>query len=247
MTPGKLPVLAVVIATRGGRSLAPALDSVAWAAERAVLDVTGELGGELPPGVQLGRDAARIDALGSAPWLLLIAEHEVAPASLRDHVARVVEQGGAGVWRIGVEVETLGAHLVPRYAPVRLAPREDSRIVLERGLALGLAASAGREQRLGASLRAAHGASVEEAVDALGRESRALAVLLAQDARATGVAGIGMSSMAAAARLLLARAPARAGLARWVAVVFAGYRVVLAHTRAWEWRQAQPVPLREVA
>ncbi len=247
MTPGKLPVLAVVIATRGGRLLAAALDSVAWAAERAVLDATGEPGSELPQGVRLGRDAARIDALGSAPWLLLLAEHEVAPASLRDHVARVVEQGGAGARRIGVEVETLGAHLVPRYAPVRLAPRAGSRLVLERGLTLGLAARGGRGERLDVRLRAAHGASVEEAVDALGAESRALAVLLAQDARAAGVARIGVCAMAAAARLLLARAPARAGLARWLAVVFAGYRVVLAHTRAWEWRRAQPVSLREVA
>jgi len=64
---------------------------------------------------------------------------------------------------------------------------------------------------------------------------------------AAGVSGISLCSMTAAARLLVARAPARAGLARWGAVVFAGYRVVLAHTRAWERRQAQPVPLREVA
>src|SRR5262249_59395534 len=67
MTPGTLPVLAVVIATRGGRSLGTALDAVAWASERAVLDPTGELGGELPPGLALRRGAACAAALGRAP------------------------------------------------------------------------------------------------------------------------------------------------------------------------------------
>jgi len=247
MTPGTLPVLAVVIATRGGRSLATALDAVAWASERAILDPTGDLGGELPPGVALGRDAARIDALGGAPWLLVLAEHEVVPPLLRDHVARAVEQGGAMAWRIGVEVEMLGVRLVPRDAPVRLAPRAGSRLVLARGLVPEVAGHQGRGQKLGVGVRAMHGASVEEAVDALGPESRALAALLAQAGRPAGVSGISLCSMTAAARLLVARAPARAGLARWGAVVFAGYRVVLTHTRAWERRQAQPVPLREVA
>jgi hypothetical protein len=196
--------------------------------------------------VRLAHGAAPVATLGTAPWVLLLAEHEVAPAGLREHVAHVVARGGSGTWRVGVEVDTLGKRLVPRYATVRLAPRESARIVLERGLALALAGGAGRGQRLAMSLCASRGASIDEAVDVLGSESRALAALLAQH-HAAGVTEISLSSMAAAARLLLAHAPAGAGLARWLAVVFAGYGVVLAHTRAWEWRQAQPVSLREIA
>src|SRR5262249_10148343 len=129
----------------------------------------------------------------------------------------------------------------------RLAPRAGSRLVLARGLVPEIGGHAGRGQRLGVGLRAMHGASVEEAVDALGLESRVLAALLVQDGRPASVSGISLCSMAAAARLLVARTPARAGLARWGAVAFAGYRGGLAHTRAWERRQAQPVSLREVA
>jgi hypothetical protein len=248
MSRADLPVLAVVVATRAGQSLTSALGSVPWASERAVLDPTGEVGPErLPPGVGLGRDARRVATLGTAAWLLLLAEHEVASTSLREQLARAVQRDGAAAWRIGIEVAALGGRLVPRHAPLRLAPRETSRVVVERGLALALASTAGRVGRLGTCLHAAHGESIEAAVEELGVESRVMAALLAQDAQDAGVARISLSSVAAAARLLLARAPARAGLARWITAVFAGYRVVLAHTRAWEWRQAQPVPLREVA
>jgi hypothetical protein len=247
MSGAEVPVLAVVVVTHAGRSLARALDSVAWAAQRAVLDPAGEIDDKaLPAGVRLARDATPVATLGTAPWVLLLAEHEVAAAGLAADVARVAGQGTSGGCRVNVEVDTLGVRLVPRYAAVRLAPRETACIVVERGLELGLAGSQSDGQQLGTGLCASRGASIDEALSLLGTESGALSVLLARQGPALGVVGIALSAMTAAARLLLARAPTRPGIARWLAVVFAGYRVVLANARAWEWRQAQPVSLREI-
>ena len=247
MSGAEVPVLAIVVVTRAGGSLARALDSVAWAVERAVLDPAGEVAAQaLPPGVRLARDATQVATLGSAPWMLLMAEHEVAAAGLESDVARVVGQGASGGRRVSVEVDTLGVRLVPRYAAVRLAPRETACVVVERGLELGLAGGQGDEQRLTTGLCASRGASIDEAVSLLGTESGALSVLLARQGPALGVLGISLSALTAAARLLLARAPTRPGIARWLAMVFAGYRVVLANARAWEWRRAQPVALREI-
>jgi len=248
MSRAEVPVLAVVVVTRAGRALARALDSVAWAAERGVLDPAGEVGSEtVPAGVRLARDATQVVALGTAPWMLLLAEHEVAAAGLEEDVARIARQGVSRACRVGVEVDTLGVRLVPRYAAVRIAPRDTARVVVERGLELSLAGGPGHGQHLATGLCASRGASIDEAVGVLGTESRALSVLLARQEPAPGVAAISLSAMVAAQRLLLARAPAHAGIVRWLAVVFTGYRVILAHTRAWELRQAQPIPLREIA
>jgi hypothetical protein len=247
MSRAEVPVLAVVVVTRAGGSLARALDSVAWAAERAVLDPAGEVAAQaLPAGVRVAQDATQVSTLGAAPWVLLLAEHEVAAAGLEADVARAAGQGASGGRRVSVEVDTLGVRLVPRYAAVRLAPRETACVVVERGLELGLAGGLGGGQRLATGLCASRGASIDEAVSLLGTESGALSLLLARQGPALGMVGIGLSAMTAAARLLLARAPTRPGIARWLAAVFAGYHVVLANARAWEWRQAQPVVLREI-
>jgi len=247
MSGAEVPVLAVVVVTRAGRSLAQALDSVAWAAERAVLDPAGQVdAAALPARVRLARDATQVATLGSAPWVLLLAEHEVGAAGLEADVAHVAGRGASGVRRVSVEVDTLGVRLVPRYASIRLAPRETACVVVERGLELGLSGGQGDGQRLATGLCASRGASIDEAVSLLGTESGALSVLLARQGPALGVVGIGLSALTAAARLLLARAPTRPGIGRWLAMVFAGYRVVLANARAWEWRQAQPVALREI-
>jgi hypothetical protein len=247
MSRARVPVLAVVVVTRAGGSLARALDSVAWATERAVLDPAGEVAAQaLPPDVRLARDATQVSTLGTAPWMLLLAEHEVAAAGLEADVARIAGQGASGGRRVSVEVDTFGVRLVPRYAAVRLAPRETACVVVERGLELGLTGRQGDGQRLATGLCASRGASIDEAVTLLGTESGALSVLLARQGPALGVVGITLSAMTAAARLFLARAPTRPGIARLLAVVFAGYRVVLANARAWEWRRAQRVALREI-
>src|SRR5262245_53327912 len=89
-----LPVLAVVVATRGGKTLAAALDSVAWAAERAVLDPGGQVSGSaLPAGVRLGRDVGAVASLGQAPWVLLLAEEETATPALRAAVGGMLPGG----------------------------------------------------------------------------------------------------------------------------------------------------------
>ena len=104
MSRAEVPVLAVVVVTRAGRALARALDSVAWAAERGVLDPAGEVGSEtVPAGVRLARDATQVVGLGTAPWMLLLAEHEVAAAGLRRTSrasrGRVFPEPAASAWR----------------------------------------------------------------------------------------------------------------------------------------------------
>jgi len=244
MTEG-LPVLAVVVATRGGTHLEAALASVAWAAERAVLDPLAEVVvSNLPAGVRLGHDVAAVTTLGSAPWLLLLTEEEVATPALQD--AAVAAAGGApAAWRPVLELQTLGACFVPRRPPVRLAPREHSRVTFDHTLELGLLAPS-PVRRLHGALSATRGASVAAAVDALEPESRTRAALLAQLGTRPGAVALAAAPLLALGRVLLARASEPAGLARWIAAVFAAYRVVLSHARLWEWRQAQPAQIREV-
>src|SRR5262249_16914557 len=157
------PVLAVVVVTRAGRSLAQALDSVAWAAERAVLDPAGEVDSNaLPAGVRLSRGATAVATLGTAPWLPLLAEHQGAGAGFAADVGRVAGQGTSGARRVSVELDTLGVRLVPRYAAVRLAPRETACVVVERGLELGLAGGQDDGQQLSTGLCASRGGSIDE-------------------------------------------------------------------------------------
>jgi hypothetical protein len=241
-----LPVLAVVVATRGGTRLGEALASVRWAAERAVLDPSGDMvAPALPPDVRLGRDVGAVSGLGEAPWLLVLAEDEVATPELRAAAAAVVS-GEATAWCPVLEVETLGIRLARRRAPARLAPRGRSRMALDRTLELALVAPL-PARRVPAAVRAERGVSVAAAVDALAPESRARAALLAQLGARPGAATIVTAPLLAFGRVLRMHAAAPAGLARWVAAVFAAYRVVLTHARLWEWRQAQPAPVEEVA
>jgi hypothetical protein len=242
-----LPVLAVVVATRGGSRLEPVLASVSWARERAVLDPLGELSATaLPASVRLGRDAGAIAALGSAPWVLLLAEDEVAGPAFRDAVARVAPQPPAARL-VAFEVEMLGICFALRRPLVRLGARAHSRVALDRALELTLAGPPAPLARLDAVLRAERGATVAAAVDALVPESRVRAALLAQAGSRPGAASLVASPLAALGRVLRAQASRPAGLARWIAAVFAAYRVVLGHARWWEWRHAQPAPMREVA
>src|SRR5207244_1644636 len=101
-------VAAVVLASRGGARLERALDSVAWAGERIVLDPAGRLGTEpLPSGVRRGGDPAEAAA---APWLLLVEEHEAVGAPLAAAIA------GAG--------DARGAPARPARPPARLGSRD---------------------------------------------------------------------------------------------------------------------------
>jgi len=246
VTPTDVPVLAVVVATRGGTRLESALASLSWARERAVLDPLGvTTPAELPPGVQVGHDAAALPALGSAAWILLTGEHEVVSDALA--IACGAAVGGApSARRIPVEIETLGIRFAPRVHPVRLAPREGIGLGLDRTLGLELRSPAACGPLLEAVLRAAGGESVAAAVDALAPEGRALAALLGRLGHRPGALALAADPLVALVRMLRARASGSAGLARWVAAVFASYRVTLAHVMLWEWRHAQPAPVRVV-
>jgi len=235
------------VATRGGTRLEPALASVTWARERAVLDPSGQVTpARLPPDVRLGGDGVALEALGGASWLLLLGEHEVAVPAMARAVA-ASDGGEPAAWSIPVEVETLGTRLTARIHPVRLAPRVGSHVALDRTLELELSSPAAPRRRLDAVLRAKVGESVAAAVDALVPESRALATLLAQAGRTPRALAVAGDPLAAFLRTLGAHAPEPAGLARWVAAVFAGYRVALTHAMLWEWQHARPAPVRVVA
>ncbi len=241
MTGGSLPVCAVVVATRGGRHVQTALDAVTWAAERVVVDPLGALrAGDLPDGVALGRDVTALGALAAAPWLLVQSEHEAWLPGAADAVARAIA-GGAAAYRPVVELVTLGMRLRLRAAP-RLAPRAACRIVFDRGLDLGVAAPH-PTRWFDATLEARGGDSVADAFAALEAEE-ALSILLAQVGGMPG--GLVGGPLTALRRVLAGRAERPAGLARWVAAVFAAYRVVLAQARWWEWRHAQPAHVEEV-
>jgi len=243
----EVPVLAVVVATRGGTRLEAALASLEWARERAVLDPVGEVtAARLPDGVRLGHDARQLTALGSVAWLLVLGEHELATDAVAAACAAAV-RGTASARRVPVEVETLGIRLSPRAHPVRLAPREGSRLVLDRTLELALHSRAAPGPRLDGVLRAQEGASVAATVDALAPGCRALAALLAQLGQRPHALALATDPLAALLRALCARAAGSAGLARWVAAVFAAYRVTLTHAMLWEWRHAQPAQVRVVA
>ena len=148
---------------------------------------------------------------------------------------------GPAALRPRLELDTLGVRFVLPAAPVRLAPRMGSRLSVDRSCVPALAAPH-PTRSLDAAIRVHRGDTVADAFDLLQGEATLLSLLLAQPGRR----GLPASPLAALSRVLRARADRRAGLARWVAAVFAGYRVVLAQARCWEWRHAQPALVREV-
>jgi hypothetical protein len=240
-----VPICAVVLAARGGAALRAALDAVAWADERAVLDPAGIVGGaDVAAGVHLGRRADELAALGTTPWLLLLAEHEEARPPFPAAAAAAVAAGPAAL-SPRLELETLGVRFVMPAAPIRLAPRAGCRVELDRGCGPALVAPHPR-RRLEATIRARGGDTVADAFELLQAEALVVSRVLGQLGRAGCRHGLLTSPLAASSRVLRARAESPAGLARWVAAVIAGYRVVLAQAQCWEWRHAEPVVIREV-
>jgi hypothetical protein len=243
MTDGILPVCAAVVATRGGRHLRAALDAVGWAAERTVVDALGVVrAGDLPASVALERDVAAVGVLGAAPWLLLQSEHEVWTPGSADAVA-MATAGPAAAYRPVVELVTLGTRLRLRTAGPRLAPRAGCGVAFDRALDLRLTGPHA-VRSFEAMLEVRGGESVADAFAALEADGTLLPVLLAQLGGAPG--GVVGGPLAALGRVLGGRAERPAGLARWVAAVFAAYRVVLGQARWWEWRHAQPAAVEEI-
>src|SRR5437870_3744587 len=146
MTASLADVAAVVLASRGGARLASALDGVAWAGERIVLDPAGRLGAErLPDGVRWAGEPAEA---ARAAWLLLVEEHEAVRPSLVAAIASAREAPGARAYRIAQEVIAFGTTLRLRHAPGRLARRDGVRLRLRTGLTPELAAGRRRAARL---------------------------------------------------------------------------------------------------
>jgi hypothetical protein len=220
-------VAAIVVAARHAARLGRALDSVAWAAERLVLDPAASLGGPLPADV---RRVTVVDQ-ARAPWLLLLREDEAVPAALAAEIAAAVA-GPPRAYRIAQEFCGAQGRLRPRGAAVRLAPRAGARVVVGPGLSLGLASDAPCA-RLREPIARALG-DLDVAVEQLDATSTALAHLLA----AEGVRARGPRLVAAAARtgarVLGGRAGVRLGWGRWVLAVLAAYEPVAAYAKLWE-------------
>ncbi len=166
MTASLENVAAVVLASRGGARLASALDGVAWAGERIVLDPAGRLGAEpLPDGVRWAEEPAEA---ARAAWLLLVEEHEAVRPSLVAAIASALEAPGARAYRIAQEVIAFGTTLRLRHAPVRLARRDGVRLRLRTGLTPELAAGGGcRPAARGERARAAGARAGGRALGAL--------------------------------------------------------------------------------
>jgi len=237
------PVAAIVLASRGGAGLTRALESVAWAAERIVLDPAGRLDGRpLSPGV--ARAVEPVQA-AHAPWLLLLEEQDVVPAPLAALIADTARAPAAlPAYRIGHEVRVLGVTLRPRYAPVHLVRRAGARLTVGVGLGAELRPRHGPVGRLAGRLVTGGVDSLAAAVDALDAEATAIAALL----RARGVRPrlwrLAVAPFIPGARALLARDASPDRWGRWTVSVLAGYRAMVAEAKLWELWRAEAARVR---
>jgi hypothetical protein len=235
------PIAAAVLASRGGPRLQAALASVAWASERVVIDPAGRLTGEtLPAGVRRAGEPA--DAT-SAPWLLLLEEHEVVPPSLAATIAETVDAPGPfAAYRIGQEVQAFGTTFRPAGAPVRLVRRAGARLRLGRGLAAELRATDRRAGRLRHRLLVRGAASFAAAVEEIDADATTLAALLAGRRVQPRLWHLILPPLVAGGRAFAAAGPWRGTRAvrhRWTLTVLDGYRAVVAYAKLWEIRQAE--------
>jgi hypothetical protein len=242
MSEATVPVVAVVVASRGGSRLTTALDAVAWARERVVLDPLARIDpAQLPSGVAHHRDSVAVEAMGAAPWVLLLRDDEVAPPALRDAVAAAIVVGEPrGVRR---ELHALGVVFAVGGAPIRLAARAGSRIDVRRGIDLRLCTRGVRAplEPLEPALVVAHAESLEAALEALDADSATTAALLDLGGRTARLRDLLWAPWMAGGRVLFARVPRPVGLARWVVAVLVGYGAVVAHAKLWERVRNRPL------
>ncbi len=229
-------VAAVVLASRGGARLARALESVAWAGERIVLDPAGRLGAEpLPGGVRWGCDPAA----AAAPWLLLVEEHETVQPPLAAAIAGAVEAPAARAYRIAQEVIAFGTTLRLRRAPVRLALRAGARLRLRTGLTPELVLEGARAPELPARLVTAGVPTLAAAVEELDAQAATLAALLHARRVRPRLWHLVVPPLAASGRALVARGPAGGFWGRWTLAVLGGYRALVAYAKLWELRREE--------
>jgi hypothetical protein len=239
---------AAVLAAMGGARLERTLASVGWARERIVVDPAARLDGRsLPADVRHVVRPAGPAELGSAEWLLLLLEGEVARPGLGDALEQALgEARGPRAFGVAVELQALGARWTPRRPPVRVAARATARLVVRDGrpeLARRGAILAGAFP----GIVAEPPASLEDAVQALDAECGALAAWLGGSVH-VGVGQLVLPPLATVVRTLAAGGRSVRPWARWVAAVFAGYRALLVPAKVWELRQRAaiaPVPLAD--
>jgi len=231
-------VAAVVVGAQGGARLARTLAGVAWAGERIVLDPAGRLAAErFPDGVRRAGGAMPLAELTAAPWVLLVAEAEIAPPALAAHAAAVDgDASAAPAYRLGQELHAPGGRLRLRGQPVRLARRVGAELRLGPGLGITLATTAGRAENAAACLTIEAPPSIGTVVGELEAEGAALAAVLHACGVRPWLHRLVLAPVMASARVLLGRG-ARLGWDRWVLAVVAGYRVIVAYAKLWELRR----------
>lgn len=244
MSDAGVPVVVVVVASQGDAKLERTLAAVAWSDECVVLDPLGRVDpARLPTGVQHVGSVAALATVGRAPWILLLRDDEVVPATMRAAIAAAIAIGEPR--RIRRELHALGAAFLLRRAPLRLARRAGSGVVVSRGLELALRVPSGRVhlEPLEPVVTVAHASSLAAALDGLDADSSVAAALLEADGRRTRLRDLVVSPCVAAGRVLVASARQPAGLARWVAAVLLGYRAVVAYAKLWERARNRPLEI----
>jgi len=234
-----VPAVAVVVATRGGRELARALEAVAWAAERAVLDPGGIVAPErVPSGVRHLARTLELEGAGSMPSVVLVGEDETLSDALVETLARNLAGGAPATLAIAHQLRGFGAELALPGARVRVAPRAGSRIQLDRALMLGVTST---ERAVRAPAPLLHAVPpMDDVVQALDADSTLLGFILDASKARPRIAAVMVAALMGSGRVLLARARGRVGLARWVLAVLAAYRALLAYAKLWERRRARP-------
>jgi hypothetical protein len=232
-------VAAVVLAARDDASVGAALERVAWAAKRVVLDPTGRLGRGLPAGVRRVTGAIAPSDLAGADWALLLADDErVTPAFAAALVAEIARPDAVAC-TVSRAVAVGDARLRVPGAAVRLVPAGEARLADPRRGVLAWQAPRGRCRRLAEPLVVCEAASLSGAVGELDAETTALAALAGMAVR-VGWRNALVEPLAAAGRLLVARG-ARLGWGRWVRAVLAGYRVLVLQAKCWERARERPL------
>jgi hypothetical protein len=232
-------VTAVVVAARGGERLAATLDTVAWAAERLVLDPAGRVG-SVPAGTRRSTTVLLAQAVTTG-WLVLLREGERAEPGMAAAVtAATGDGGGPAAYRVRHELVSLGLRLcLPE--PVRVARREGARLAVGRHGGLVLRTSESRPGRLAAAVTVGAAASLAGMVTDMDADGSVVAAVLAAGTVQAGIGRTMLAALCAGVRVLGARrVPAdepmagRWGGARWCSAALAGYAALLAHAKVWE-------------
>jgi len=221
------PVVALVVAHRGGVELERTLASVDWMAERYVVDPTEAL-----PSAAWPARAGRWRVPGCDGWVLLLAEGEC----LVDGFAaalETIERSDAEAWRLAVECRAFDGVIRLRSRPVRLRRRPPYEIRVALGGELAFAGEA-RAPVLAAAVARHLRQLPGEAIDALNCEAGVLAALAAAGGVRPRAVRLLASGATGAARVLFGAGRGRLGWGRWIAAVLAGYRALLAEAKLWE-------------